>query len=102
MEETRGISDEKLEGTTIVVPSSFSSDIPLVSLKIHILFSQLGGIFIISQRKGFLYQHRDNYAGDHPDLDKILEICEKFLTENPSLNWSNKTPLQKEWEEVVQ
>jgi hypothetical protein len=63
---------------------------------------------------GFIFQHRDAFAGDQPgilfaqlficlqitDLDKILSICEQNVEENPAINWSNKT-MQKEWSEVI-
>lgn len=58
-------------------------------------------MFILSQKNGFIYQHRDSYAGDRPDLDRVFEFCEKYLLENPAENWTNKPLMVKEWAEVV-
>jgi hypothetical protein len=36
--------------------------------------SQLGGSFIVSQNGGFIFQKMEEFAGDHADLDEVLQI----------------------------
>jgi len=35
---------------------------------------QLGGTFIISKSKGILFEHLEEYAGDHANLEQLLDI----------------------------
>jgi len=43
---------------------------------------QLGGVFLISLSKGLLYQRFEEFAGDHPRSNEILEICKKHVPQN--------------------
>jgi hypothetical protein len=39
---------------------------------------QLGGVFIISQKEGILYQHLEQFAGDHVDTQELVNFCQKY------------------------
>jgi len=43
---------------------------------------QLGGTFIISLQHGVLYQHLEQFAGDHVDLDELLSACKQVSSGN--------------------
>jgi len=38
---------------------------------------QLGGVFVLSLTKGLLYQHLEEFAGDHPNIDEVLSACKE-------------------------
>ncbi len=37
---------------------------------------QQGGVFIMGPGKQILYQHRDEFAGDHADLEAVVRECQ--------------------------
>jgi len=36
---------------------------------------QLGGVFVISKKSGVLFQHLEEYAGDHVDVNELANTC---------------------------
>jgi len=42
---------------------------------------QLGGTFVISRTKGLLWQKMEEWAGDHPDLNDVLQACKEAVNE---------------------
>ena len=42
--------------------------------------AQLGGVFILS-REGVVWQHLEEYGGDHPENEVVLKALEKLVTE---------------------
>jgi len=63
---------------------------------------QLGGMFIISQINGFLFEHLEEFSGDHVDLDIIVSTCEQYLKQHPYEQWSSRPVVNEDWKEVVQ
>jgi len=41
---------------------------------------QLGGAFIISATNGILFQHLEQFAGDHVDLTELMTACKQIST----------------------
>jgi len=39
---------------------------------------QLGGAFVISKKDGLIYQHLEEFAGDHPDNEEVLKYCREY------------------------
>mmetsp|Transcript_26777 Transcript_26777/g.37695 ORF Transcript_26777/g.37695 Transcript_26777/m.37695 type:complete len:675 (+) Transcript_26777:3-2027(+) len=62
---------------------------------------QLGGAFVISQKSGFIFEHKERFAGDHANLDEVLAICEQYTKEHPYEQWSNAPKIPKDWSEVI-
>jgi len=49
---------------------------------------QLGGVFIISLKQGILFQHLEQYAGDHVDLNELKNVCKQVASGNLDLSSS--------------
>jgi len=43
---------------------------------------QLGGTFIISIHNGILFQHLEQFAGDHVDLTELMAVCKQIASGN--------------------
>ncbi len=46
--------------------------------------SQLGGVFIISKTEGILYQHQEQFAGDHANLEELLLTVKQIDLSQPN------------------
>jgi len=40
---------------------------------------QLGGVFVISKTNGIVFQHLEQFAGDHADLAEVLTACKQMM-----------------------
>jgi len=38
---------------------------------------QLGGVFLISRKEGILFQHLEEYAGHHVNLEELTVACQQ-------------------------
>lgn len=63
---------------------------------------QLGGAFVISPVGSILYQHIENFVGDHPNLDQILSVVNEYFHLQPYETWCTVPPIEKDWLEVEQ
>jgi len=36
---------------------------------------QLGGTFVISKTQGILYEHQEQFAGDHVSIEELMNAC---------------------------
>eukprot|EP01117_Protostelium_nocturnum_P015470 TRINITY_DN6008_c0_g1_i1.p1 TRINITY_DN6008_c0_g1~~TRINITY_DN6008_c0_g1_i1.p1 ORF type:complete len:535 (+),score=172.86 TRINITY_DN6008_c0_g1_i1:114-1607(+) len=61
---------------------------------------QLGGVFLVSQSRGFVFKHHDKFAGDTPPIDSVLSVCRDYLLDSPTENWSCIPPSVKNWANV--
>jgi len=39
---------------------------------------QLGGVFVISLQNGILFQHLEQFTGDHVDLKELMSACKQI------------------------
>jgi len=39
---------------------------------------QLGGVFLVSRKDGIVFQHLEEYAGDHVSLEELTAACTQF------------------------
>jgi len=49
---------------------------------------QLGGTFIISSKDGVLFQHLEQFAGDHVELPELLAAAKQIISGNHELSSS--------------
>lgn len=76
---------------------------------------------MVSQKSGFIYEYREKFAGalhtntnktqpslsplsilgDHPPLDEVVSVCERFIREHPYEQWSAVVHKPKNWAEVI-
>lgn len=42
---------------------------------------QLGGLFIVSLKDGLIYQHLEQFAGDHADNEDVLRFCNDYRSQ---------------------
>jgi hypothetical protein len=54
---------------------------------------QLGGLFIYSEKNGFIYQHASKYAGDYANYEDIVLAMEKYALNNAEDMWSMHSEL---------
>eukprot|EP01117_Protostelium_nocturnum_P009383 TRINITY_DN334_c1_g1_i2.p1 TRINITY_DN334_c1_g1~~TRINITY_DN334_c1_g1_i2.p1 ORF type:complete len:713 (-),score=252.39 TRINITY_DN334_c1_g1_i2:137-2275(-) len=61
---------------------------------------QIGGVFLLSPSKGFVYNHLDRFMGDTPSPDLLFKICRDFVNTTPIENWSFQSNVLREWNNV--
>jgi len=42
---------------------------------------QLGGVFLISKKQGIAFQHLEEYAGDHVNIEELTAACKQLSSE---------------------
>lgn len=62
------------------------------------MYSQLGGVFVISPEVGMVFQHVEQYAGHLVNINEMIEACKLFIDQRDK--WSTRITKFKDWTEV--
>jgi hypothetical protein len=49
---------------------------------------QLGGVFVYTKKHGIIFEHIENYTGNMPDLDLMVECVETYCKLFPADSWA--------------
>jgi hypothetical protein len=48
----------------------------------------LGGVFVYTKKHGIIFEHIENYTGNMPDLDLMVECLETYCKLFPADSWA--------------